>query len=319
MIASNRRQFIAGALSTALVPAGAKAQTQTPTAPGRLKRRVRHRSRAIAVAPRGKRLVIAHERERTIAIVTGKRRRSVDVGGQPVEVAVSPDGRLAAVSTGSWDLPGLAVVDLASGKRRRRLDVGPAPFGVAFSSDGGHLVATGGEQEGTVSVLRAPNLRPVAETQIGIGPRGVAVVPGAEEAWIALQGSDQLIRIGLADASILRTIRTPPLPERVAVSPDGKRLLVSHGGRDSERISEIDVRSGRAKRLSAGRMPSAVAWGPGGSRLVALAGSGEILAISPGGRRRRYQVGGVPRGLAVVGRRAWTVDGLTGLAKAVNL
>lgn len=317
MSTATRRGFLAGAASTALVPSLANAQTAAPTAPGRTKGKVRYHGRAIAASPRGQKLVVAHERRRTVQIISRGRRRLVDVGGQPLEVAISPDGRLAAVTTASWDEPGLAIVDLRSGKRRRRVDAGPAPFALAFSPDGTHLIVAGGEQEGEVRVLGAKSLEPVAQAALGIVPRGIAARAG--EAWIALNGLDEVVRVNLADAAITRTISTPPLPDRIAVSRDGRRLLVSHGGRDPGEVSEIDVSSGRVKRLRAGRQPSAVAWGPRGSRLVALGGSGEILSISASGARRRRAVGGAPRGLAVAGRRAWTVDHLTGRVSAITL
>jgi hypothetical protein len=96
-------------------------------------------------------------------------------------------------------------------------------------------------------------------------------------------------------------------------------LLVCHGGLEAERVSEIDVSSRRLRRIRAGRLPSGVGWARGGTRLIALGGAGAVVAISPTGRRTRHEVGAAPRGLAVAGRRAWTVDALDGRIARVRI
>jgi hypothetical protein len=82
-------------------------------------------------------------------------------------------------------------------------------------------------------------------------------------------------------------------------------------------VSEIDIASGRVKRHRAGRHPSAVAWTATGRRVAVLGGAGEVVVL--GGRPKRHRVGGAPRGLAVSGRRAWTVDSLTGAVRTVRV
>ncbi|MCW3017459.1 MAG: cell surface protein, partial [Solirubrobacterales bacterium] len=299
----------------------ARAQTPASAGPMQAKRATVRRGRAIAATRGGGRLVVAHDRLHTIAILTPKRSRTklVDVGGQPLEVAVSPDGRLAAVTTAFWDQPGLAIVDLHTGVVRARIDVGPAPFGVAFTPRGERLIVSGGEQEGTLHVLGTRRFTVTAQAPIGLVPRGLAPAPDGKTAWVVLTGLDRLARVNLLTGRVTRTLDTPRLPDRVAVSPDGRRLLVSHGGRDAELVSEIEVASGRVRHHRAGRLPSAVAWTARGRRLVLLAGAGEIVILGRAGKRARRHVGGDPRGLAVAGERAWTVDSLTGTVRGVRI
>jgi len=321
MSTATRRGFVAGALASVAAPALARAQASgaaiAPAKPLASRPPVR-RGRAIAVSPKGDRVVVAHDRLRTIAI-TGKGRVTlVDVGGQPVNVAVAPGGRLVAVTTGFWDeKPGLAVVDVVAGTVRTRIDVGPAPFDVAFTRDGERIVVSGGEQEGTIHVIDADRLAIVASAPIGLVPRGVAVGPAADRAWVALNGLDRVVEVDLRSARVRRSFHTAPLPDRVAASPDGRRLLVTHGGDES--VTEIDRRTGRSVRRRAGHQPSAVAWTATGRRLVALGGSGEIVVLRPGRAPRAVKTGGAPRGLAVAGRRAFTVDALTGKVARVTV
>jgi DNA-binding beta-propeller fold protein YncE len=322
MTTATRRTFVAGALASAAAPAVARAQGTTHASPmqPQAKRATVRRGRAIAVSPKGDRVVVAHAQRRTIAVYGPGRTpaRLVDVGGQPLEVAVSPNGRLAAVTTASWDEPGLALVNLRGGTLLARVPVGPAPFDVAFSTDARRLIVSGGEQEGTVHVLDTHSLKVVTKAAIGTVPRGMAPVPGGQAVWIALNGDESVVRMDLRTGRVRRTIRTPRLPDRVAISPDGRHLLVSHGGRDAEYVSQIDVKSGRLTRRRVGRLPSAVAWTRAGRRVVALGGTGELLVFGGKRRTRRIRVGGSPRGLAVAGNGVWTADALTEAVRRVR-
>lgn len=322
MTASTRRAFLAGTLAATAAPVLARADAAlgaaavTPMAT----REVVRRGRAIAAAPRGGRLLVAHDQRRTVAVLLPRRGRSrvVDVGGQPVDVAIAPDGRLAAVSTAFWDAPGLVLLDLHRASVLGRVEVGPAPGALAFSADGRRLLVAGGEQEGQVHIVDPRRRTVLAHAPVGTVPRGVAIAPQPGSAWVVLAGEDRVVRVALGSGRITRTVRTPRLPDRVAVSPDGHRLLVCHGGRDAEHVTEIDLRSGRLTRHAAGRRPSAVAWTAAGHRLVTLAGSGEVVRLSAAGHRTHRKVGGSPRGLAVAGGRAWTVDALTGAVASVR-
>src|SRR5204863_371335 len=87
--------------------------------------------------------------------------------------------------------------------------------------------------------------------------RALAVAVGRYgTAWIALNGADRIVGVDVATAKVVRTLRTPALPDRVAVSPDGRRLLVSHGGLDSEHVSVIEIATRHVHRYKAGRLPS---------------------------------------------------------------
>lgn len=323
MSAPTRRGFLAGAVAGTALPLlgrGATAQAATP-GPLRAKQKIVRRGRAIAVSRNGKVLVVAHDRRSTIAIrPTGRgAERIVDVGGQPIEVAVSPDGRFAAVTLAFTKEPGLAIVDLRSGSVHKRVAVGPAPFGVAFTAGGKRLLVSGGEQEGTLHVLETAGFTSIRVVTIGLVPRAVIAARGGAHAWIALNAEERVVRVDLRSGRITRTLRTPQLPDRLAQSPDGKRLLVLHGGPDASRISEIEIASGRVHQHTVGRLPSGVGWTPRGRRLVALGGAGQVVALGKPRRKVRGQVGAQPRGLAVAGERAWTVDDLTGEISGVRV
>ncbi|MEA2166892.1 MAG: hypothetical protein QOF76_192 [Solirubrobacteraceae bacterium] len=310
---TTRRDLFAGAAVGTLIGV-APALADEPTAPNRAVQKPVLRGRAIAVTAFGRRAVVAHDRRRTIADIDRGQAHVLDVGGQPLEVAVSPGGRLAAVTTASWDEPALALVDLHRHTVLTRVAVGPAPSHVAFTPDGARLIVTGGEQEGTAHVLDAHTFKVLAHSNIGIVPRGIA--PVADSAWVAINGAKHVAQIDTRTGHVLRRLHVAWLPDRAAASPDGRRLLVSHGGTHSARVSVLNLHTGHVTRHDAGRLPSGVAWTRRGRALVALGGAGAIVVL---GHHRAHHVGGAPRGLVVAGGRAWTVDALTGAVARVRV
>jgi DNA-binding beta-propeller fold protein YncE len=250
--------------------------------------------RGRAIAAHGRTLVVAHDLRDTVAIVRGRRRRIVDVGAQPLAVAVGPD--VVAVATAGWDAdPALVVLDPATGDIRRRRTLPFAARALRFAGE--RLVVAGGEQEGTLLVVGGPRV------ELGRVPSGLAV--HGDRAWVALQADDRVAEVDLERGRIVRERRVAALPDRLAVAPDGRRLLVSHGGRDT-RVTLLDGRD--AQRLHAGRQPSAVAFTAAGAPLVALGGEDAVVRL---GRRARRRVGAAPRDLAVAGRRFFTVSALS--------
>jgi DNA-binding beta-propeller fold protein YncE len=278
-----------------------------------VRRRLVRRGRAVAVSPDGRYVVIAHDLRPEISIATrGRKRRVVDVGGHPVGVAISPDGKLAAVATAFWQKPRVVLVELATGKVQSRHKLGPAPRDVAFTPDGEHLLVIGGEQEGQLHIIDATDMELDHRLAIGRVPRGLATTDG--RAWVTLQADGHLVGVDLKRGRVTREIRTAALPDRLAISSGGDRLLLTHG-RDTQ-VSEIELHGVRIHRHAAGRDPSAVAWTRGGHRLVALGGEAAVLDLD---RRRRHAVAPAPRDIAVAGRRFWTVSALTGTTSGGRL
>lgn len=319
MSATTRREALGAAVAGATLLAVPSAAGAAPSMIVAAPQVTVRRGIAVAASRDGRTLAVAHERRRTVAVVGrgGAADRIVDVGGQPVDLALAPDGRLLAVTTAAWDEPGVVLVDPRTAATLRRHAVGPAPGQVAFSRDGGRLVVAGGEQEGTLHVLDGRGTAVARRHRVGLVPRGLAVTRDGGTAWVALNAEEAVVRIDLRTGRHLQRLTTPPLPDRIALSPDGRRLLVTHARPDADHVTELDLRRGTIRRLAAGTLPAAVGYTRRGRRLAVLGGTGEIVVL--GARpRRRASGGGAPRGLAVVGERAFTVDHLTGRVHRVK-
>ena len=311
---TSRRELLTGAVGAVAARAVVPARAGAAAIPTDERPDVIHRGRALALAGGGAQLVVAHHERRTLTVTERRsgRTKTLALSGQPLELAVSPHSVLVAVTTAFWDQPGLELLHVRGATHRARLHAGDAPFAPAFTRDRRALLVAGGEQSGTLHILRAPDFGHARVVELGRVPRGLAVTHDDRHAWVALQAEDAVVLVALASGKVTRRVATPPLPDRLALSPGGRRLLVSHAGRTASTLTEIDTHTGHVRPLAAGDHVSAVAWGPHGRRLAALGKQNAILAIDAHGHRRRLATVTAPRGLAVAGRHAFTVSAITG-------
>lgn len=317
-------RWISSALALVVVlalPASAGAAESTAPVP-HARPDLIHRGRAVAVTPRGRLLLVAFAKRRSVTIVRRRDqvRTEIPIPGEPLEVAISPGGRWGAVTTGFWKEPAVVIIDMQAKIVRTRLDAGPAPFGVAFAQAAGHrLLVSGGEQKGTLAIHSHPDFARVREVALGRVPRGIALTPDGGSAWVALNGEDAVVRVDLVRGVVTGRIATGPQPDRVAVSPGGRHLLVSHGGARAHAITQIDTKLGSAREIEVGPRPTAVAWSASGKRLVALGGSDRVVVLGKRGRRAQREVAPGPRGLVLARNHAFTVSALTGAVSKVRV
>lgn len=268
------------------------------------------------------------------------RRRSIDVGGPPVDIAISPDGRRALVATSSRDASGLAVVDLRSGAVTR-LDVGPEPCGVAFSPDGRSAFVTGGGAEGTLRRVVPASGTVGPALALGAHPRAIALLGDGGRALVALNGDSAVALVDLPGRRVLRRIRTAPFPRELAVSADGERALVTHNGFEERTVTLLAVTApderpgtppiahtpgrsslGRGRRVEVGLDPGGAAFAPRGSTaLVSATGSGSVVLLDArsGRKRRTIKLGGAPRAVALAANTAFVADAVSGAVKAIRV
>jgi YVTN family beta-propeller protein len=327
---STRRGFVAGLAAggaahfvggSLLGARSALAQVPKPCAPAP----PGIRTSAVAVAPRGGTVWTADVAGTTI---TSHRRadllrgRSIDVGGAPAGIAISPDGEQALVTTAFYDRPGLTLVDLRSGQVDR-LDVGPDPGAIAFAANGRSAYVVGGGREGTLTRVDPGSGRVHDAIALGAHPRGLALHPDGRHALVALTGEAAVAVVSLRSGRVTRRIATAPFPAQLAISPDDKRAFVTHSGFGETRVTPLDLVRWRARTpVATGLDPAGVAFAASGA-LVVVANSGAgtvtVLDARTGRRRRGVRLGGAPRFVAVVGRRGIVVDGRTGQLTAIRL
>lgn len=323
-----RRRFLGGAVAAATTPAFAgpllaarAAETETPRPPDS----PGVRTHAIAVTPDRRTIWSADTGATTITAHRGRdltRGRSVDVGGPPVSIAISPDGQVALVVTAFGDSAGLAIVHLPT-REVDRVDAGPDPYAVAFAPDGRSAYVVGGGADGALTRFDTRSWSTREPVALGRHPRGLALLPDGDRALVALNGDAAVAVVALPRNSVARRVPTPPYPYLLAVSPDGTRALLSHNGFGSAAVSPIDLSRGRVRPpVAVGADPAGVAFSESGAvALVAATAAGAVTVLDGRSWRPRRVVRrtGAPRSVAVAGRRAIVADGATGRLSAIRL
>ena len=190
---------------------------------------------APVVPPTGPFVVVANQRRgvATLVEVASGRVSHVELGGDPHEVAVSPDARIAALTIPSERFGGgrkVVVLDLATARVVRTIDLGDYrnPHGVAFVSDSVALIGTlAGTSAVYVDVRNGRVLRAI--DALPANPYIVALT-ATGRAYVSSPHSSRVTEIDVAAGRVSRTLDIPDDPAGIAVTADGKELYAAVWG-----------------------------------------------------------------------------------------
>lgn len=207
-----------------------------------------HRAAALAIllltapAAAAETLLVGNKAEDTLSIIslaTGRELARLPTGKMPHEIAISPDGKQAAVV--AYGGTTIDVFDIAKRTKLRTIDLSPnrRPHGLLWLGDG-RLVAT---TEGSESVaVVAPD---GALTSIPTGQKGthmIVVAPDGRTAYTANIGSGTVSVLDLNAGAKLRDLTVGGKPEGLALTKGGRELWV--GDLDAPRVSVWDTATG---------------------------------------------------------------------------
>lgn len=143
----------------------------------------------------------------------------------PIEMALSPDGRLLyVVCEGSDEV---RVLDLPSGKVVGQIAVGSVPRGIAQSHDGRQLYVTNSWSD-NVSVIDATTLKVLQTLPTGFEPHGVAVDRAGNTLYVANRLSGDVSVIDLKTGQESKRLLAGRGASYLAMSPDGKWVYCTH-------------------------------------------------------------------------------------------
>jgi len=174
-----------------------------------------------------------------IALASGAELARLPTGKMPHEIAVSPDGKQAAVV--AYGSTTIDVFDVANRTKVRTIDLSPnqRPHGLLWLSDG-RLVAT---TEGSDSVAVVGLDGKV--TSISTGQKGthmIVVAPDNRTAYTANIGSGTVSVLDLTTAKKLRDFAVGGKPEGLSLTRGGRELWI--GDLDSPHVRIWDTRKG---------------------------------------------------------------------------
>lgn len=153
------------------------------------------------------------------------------VGYRPYACALSPDGKILAVS--NWGDQSVSLLNASDLFPVGTVSVGSHPTSLAYSPNGRLFVANAGSND--VSIIDGGKVTESIPTgvdpsqKIGATPVALAVARDSKRLYVANAGNNCLAVIDISKAGHTRRlglIPTERYPTAVAVTPDGKQILI---------------------------------------------------------------------------------------------
>ena len=229
-------------------------------------------------------LLVGNKGENTVSFIdlaTGRELGRSATGRMPHEIAISPDGRQAAVV--AYGGRTIDIFDVATRERLRSIDLSPneGPHGIAWLADGRILATTERSRSLTIVDPRG-TISAVATDQQGT--HMVAVSPDARRAYTANIGSGTVSVLDLVAGAKLRDVAVGGRPEGIALTPDGRTLWV--GDLEGARVTAWDTQSfERVAEVATGGVPIRVLASPDGRWIVTSNLEGGNLTVIDASRR----------------------------------
>jgi YVTN family beta-propeller protein len=290
-----------------------------------------------------------------IDIRNGSITGSIDAGHTPVAVVESPDGKTLYICNRFNNNVG--VIDLSLQKQINTIAVAREPVAAAITSDGeflfvvNHLPAGPANVDYCASVISVIDTRArklIKDIELPNGStnvRGITISPDGKNAYVThvlaryqfpvtyLEkgwiNTNAMTIIDVPERKFINTILIDDVdkgganPYGVACTADGKNIMIIHGG--SYELSIID-RKGLHKRLlpiETARSFSSEIHSRGGRKFSDSSYSAEDIPNDLtflSGIRRRVKLKGIgPRGLAVVGKKAFIAEYYTDSIGVVDI
>jgi YVTN family beta-propeller protein len=191
---------------------------------------------------------------------------------KPHTVSISPDGKLAYITSQEPGHFALCVVDIASRTLARTLPLPKTPRDAEFGHDGKAFYFT----EAGVSALQM--LDPatdkiVAEIPTGVSPHFVSLFHNNPLGLAVVQGPGEVLLFDPATNQGVRSIAVGKQPHWLALAGDGKTAYVTNEG--SNDLSIVDIASGKVTSVEVGKAP----------RKVVVQQTAQAAAMAPAGNK----------------------------------
>jgi YVTN family beta-propeller protein len=226
-------------------------------------------------------LLVGNKGEDSLSFIdlkSGRELGRAKTGRMPHEIAISPDGRQAAVV--AYGGASIDLFDIASRAKLRTIDLGPnqGPHGLVWLRDGRLIATTERSKSLTVVDTKAGDkVSAVATRQEGT--HMVAVSPDGRLAYTANIPAGTVTVIDLAARRKLRDLAVGGRPEGIALARGGRELWV--GDLQGARVQAFDTRSfKRLAEVKTGPVPIRVLTSPDGRWVVTSnLGNGSLTLI----------------------------------------
>jgi YVTN family beta-propeller protein len=212
--------------------------------------------------------------------------KSLPLGDLPLNIALSPSKKLAAVTNNGQSIHSIQLVDMVNDKILSTVEVKKAWYGLKFSGDGKTLYASGGHDNWILKFSIANNKLFLKDSiKLGdkwpnkIAPAGIEIDDAKKIMYVVTKEDNSLYLIDLKTKEVMPT---PPLPGEAytcLLSPDKKKLYISCWGCDQ--IIVYDTEDQRTKSIPVGDNPNELCLTENGKYLfVANANDNSVSVIN---------------------------------------
>ena len=224
-----------------------------------------------------------------IALADGRELGRAKTGRMPHEIAVSPDGKQAAVV--AYGGTSIDLFDVASRAKIRTIDLAPnaGPHGIVWLADGRIVVTT--ERSKSVAIVDPATSSVTASIATGQdGTHMVAVSTDGSRAYTANIPAGTVSVIDLKGGKKLSDIAVGGRPEGITLSKDGRTLWI--GDLEGARVQAFDTRSlEKLAEVATGAVPIRVAASPDGKWIVTSnLGGGSLTVIDAATRAKTRDI-----------------------------
>lgn len=183
----------------------------------------------------GRMIVVANQGDARIDRVrlSGDRLPSIPLRADPHDLAISPNGRRAWVSLEGTD--DIAIVNIRT-RRVGYLSTGVSPHDLLFAPDGRLWVT---DWNGGLHVFRGREL--VRTIHYGRQAHHLAFTPDGEEAWTTDEAAERVFVLTVRPVDRVDSRTTPGAPHHVAVTADGRWVVVADHVRGTLVVFDADT------------------------------------------------------------------------------
>ena len=226
-------------------------------------------------------LLIGNKGEDTVSFVdlgTGQELGRSPTGKMPHEIAISPDGKQAAVV--AYGGKTIDLFEVATRAKLKTIDLSPneGPHGIAWLKNGRIVVTT--ERSQSIAVVDPAAGKVVSSIKTGQqGTHMVAVTADGTTAYTSNIAAGTVTVLDLAGGKKLRDIAVGGRPEGIALSRD--ELVLWVGDLEGSRVQAFDTDTfDRLAEVKTGGVPIRVAASPDGRWIVTSnLGAGSLTVI----------------------------------------
>jgi YVTN family beta-propeller protein len=152
---------------------------------------------------------------------------SVRVGGLPLAIRLSPDGRFFFIA--NQGLSGVNVVDAKTLKVVRFIRTDTGAHGLGIGRDTTKLYVTN-RIAGTISVIDFATQRVIAKWKAGASPDMVAFSPDGSQMWVSNRYNGTVDVFNPETGAVIKTIATGENPHGLIYWPQPGRYSLGHNG-----------------------------------------------------------------------------------------